>query len=82
MKAVETKYVGATNTKPTRMRVRCEGMAMTMTPPDGPSDIAVHRQAMEAAVTKWWGPEALTTNNWTAGGTVDGRGLVWVASRI
>lgn len=82
MKAVETKYVAATNTKPTRIRVRCEGMSVTMNPPDGPSDIAVHRLAMEAAVRKWWGNDPLVVYNWTAGGTVDGRGLVWVASRI
>lgn len=81
MKAVQTYYVPATDTKPRRVMVKAFKQRAIVPEPDvDGNDVAVHRAAMEPVISGWWGPEVLTRYAWTAGGSPDGRGNVWVAN--
>ncbi len=59
MKAIQTTYLGATNTRPSRIKASdCDGNSVTISYPHGLSDEAAFRKAADALCLKmgWKGP--------------------------
>lgn len=73
MQAIETKYLGPTNTRGARVKAACEAGSVTMSWDYGLNTEGNHDAALEALVTKlgWFGV-------WTRGGKADGTGNVYV----
>lgn len=58
MQAITTKYLPATNTKPSRIKASCERSSITISYPDELSGDAVHIAAKDALVAKFVKDEA------------------------
>jgi hypothetical protein len=54
MQAIQTKYLPATNFKPSRIKATCAAGSITIAYPHELSGQAVHRAAAEALVDKVW----------------------------
>ena len=72
MQAIETKYIGPTNTKGSRIKASAQAGSVTVGYEHRGSD-KEHDAALRALVTKleWWGV-------WARGAKVDGTGNVYV----
>ena len=75
MQAIETKYLGPTNTKGARIKASAEAGHVTVSFEYSTSTGGAHDLALIALVTKlgWWGV-------WARGGKADGTGNVYVFS--
>ncbi len=73
MQAIETKYLGPTNTKGARIKASAEAGNVTVPFEYGPGTDGAHDLALIALVTKleWWGV-------WARGGKADSTGNVYV----
>ena len=73
MQAIETKYLGPTNTKGARIKASAQSGSVTIPFEYGPGTDGAHDLALIALVTKlgWWGV-------WARGGKADGTGNVYV----
>lgn len=73
MQAIETKFLGPTNTKGARIKASAQAGSVTIPFDYGSWVEHAHDQALRALVAKlgWWGV-------WARGGTADGTGNVYV----
>ena len=73
MQAIETKFLGPTNTKGARIKASARAGSVTVSYEYGPGVDGAHDLAVIALVTKleWWGV-------WARGGKADGTGNVYV----
>lgn len=73
MQAIETKFLGPTNTKGARIKASAQAGSVTIPFEYGPETDGAHDQALRALVAKlgWWGV-------WARGETADGTGNVYV----
>jgi len=80
MKAIITRRLSATSSRPDRVVAKAEGHAAVACSLESvPNGQCPERTAMERAALLWWGHEALTRNKWHRGGGLTHGEVVWVA---
>ena len=71
--AIQTQYIGATDTQGTRIRVECQAATRFVAWDCGLNAKQNHRAAAESLAKSYgW------SGRWVMGGSVDGRGYVFV----
>jgi hypothetical protein len=63
MQAIQSKFIGPTNTRPARIKATCAAGSITISHPQDLSGQAAHRQAAQALLDKLhWGYKILGGN--------------------
>lgn len=83
--AIETRYLGPTNTKPSRIKAECWGGSVTISYPHELNPDEAHRAAAQALIdkmvdlaNKYGGSRSIwNTGRWVQGGNAKGTGYVF-----
>ena len=86
--AIETKYIGASNTKPSRIKAECWGGSVTISYPHELDTDKAHAAAAQALIdkmtalaTKYGGSRTIwNTGRWVQGGNAKGTGYVFTVT--